>query len=114
MDISLGEWGSKVGVVAKFDDGNCCAEGANGEGRERWCGWRWPLRLGGRGTVDVLDGIEELVLFLGAEGELGLETSGEDVSSSPLRSILSLALLTAWFRSPPRLFFANKADNLGA
>ena len=64
--------------------------------------------------MDVLTGNEEFVLFLGAAGELGFEKSGEDESSSPLRSILSFALVTAWFRSPPMLFFANKADNLGA
>ena len=64
--------------------------------------------------MDELAGIEKLVLFLGAAGELGVEKSGEDVSSSALRSTLSFALVTAWFRSPPMLFFANKADNLGA
>lgn len=57
---------------------------------------------------------EEPVPFATTEGELGVETSGEDVSSSALRSTFCFAFATAWFKSPPKLFFANKADSLGA
>ena len=62
----------------------------------------------------MLAGRAVVELMKGAEGELGTEGKGEGVSSSPLRSIFCFALTTAWFKSPPTLFFANKADSLGA
>jgi hypothetical protein len=64
--------------------------------------------------VDLLPDREAFEPIMGAAGELGTEWSGEVVSSSPLRSTFCFAFATAWFKSPPTLFFANKADSLGA
>ena len=36
-DMSLGESGRRVGVVARFDGGNCWVDGTSGGGRERCC-----------------------------------------------------------------------------